>query len=268
MRPQSPIHHMGYSFSMEPALRPSAPPSLLRWVLILGAAGFAAGFFGPLIFAPDANQGPLVGILISGPGGALLGGLLCGLCRLLRVSHSRQWQGIWICCLILAAATVFLIMPKPVLRGDLEEVQILSCRRPIEAADEASGDWDTRMASRPDAARPGWREDSREMLQNDDGVILGVDIVRARTLFEERKPWNKGNILASSWRPVNAQKSYYARYAGGSCSGYATGARAIVFNDLFFYGAPNNLGWPPKQAANFLDLQTLDLVADRYRKFL
>jgi hypothetical protein len=263
----STIHHMGYSLPMEPALRPSAPPSALRWVLILGAAGFAAGFFGPLIFAPDANQGPLVGILISGPGGALLGGLLCALCTLLRVPPSRQWQAIGISSLILAVATVFLIMPKPQLRGDLEEVQILSCRRPIEAADEATKYWDTRMASRPDAARPGWREDSREMLQNDEGVILDVDIIRAKTLFEERKPWNKGNILASDWRPVNAQKSYYARYAGASCSEYATGTRTIVFNDLFFYGVPN-LGWPPKKAANFLDLQTLDSVADPYRKFL
>jgi MFS family permease len=252
---------------MEPTLHASSPPSALRWVLILGAVGFAAGFFGPLIFAPDANQGPLVGILISGPGGALLGGLLCGLCKLLRISPSRQWQGIWICSLILAFATLFLIMPKPVLRGDLEEVQIHTCRRPIEAADEAGRYWDTRMASTPGAARPGWREDSRDMLQNDEGVILGVDIIRAKTLREERKPWNKGNILASGWRPVNAQKSYYARYAGGSCSDYATGARAIVFNDLFFYGVPSNLGWPPKQVANFLDLQTLESVADPYRRF-
>jgi hypothetical protein len=258
---------MSYPLRMEPAPHASPPPSALTWVLILGAAGFAAGFFGPLIFAPDANQGPLVGILISGPGGAFLGGLLCGLCKLLRVSPCRQWQGIWICSLIFAVATLFLIMPKPALRGDLEEVQILSCRQPIAAADEASRYWDTRMASRPDAARPGWREDSREMLQNDAGVILGVDIIRARTLFEERRPWNKGNILASGWRPVNAQKSYYARYSGGSCSDYATGARAIVFNNRFFYGVPNNLGWPPKQVANFLDLQTLDSVADRYRRF-
>jgi hypothetical protein len=258
---------MSYPLRMEPARHASPPPSALMWVLILGAAGFAAGFFGPLIFVPDANQGPLVGILISGPSGALLGGLLCGLCKLLRVFPSRQWQGIWICSLILVVATLFLIMPKPALRGDLEEVQILSCRQPIEAADEASRYWDARMASRPDAARLGWREDSREMLQNDAGVILGVDIIRARTLFEARKPWNKGNILASGWRPVNAQKPYYARYAGGSCTDYPTGTRKIVFNDRFFDSVPNNLGWPPKQVANFLDLQTLDSVADRYRRF-
>lgn len=40
---------------------------------IVGSMGFAAGFFGPMIFAPGANQGPMLGIFITGPAGALLG---------------------------------------------------------------------------------------------------------------------------------------------------------------------------------------------------
>ena len=31
------------------------------------------GFFGPMVFAPGANQGPLLGILITGPIGVLVG---------------------------------------------------------------------------------------------------------------------------------------------------------------------------------------------------
>jgi hypothetical protein len=41
--------------------------------LLVGGIGFAAGFFGPIIFAPDANQGPLLGIFITGPLGFLAG---------------------------------------------------------------------------------------------------------------------------------------------------------------------------------------------------
>ena len=41
--------------------------------LILGGIGFSAGFFGPIIFTPEANQGPLLGIFITGPLGFLLG---------------------------------------------------------------------------------------------------------------------------------------------------------------------------------------------------
>jgi hypothetical protein len=54
-------------------LQPSAVASVMNGALIVGAIGFCGGFFGPLVFAPDANQGPLLGIFITGPLGSLLG---------------------------------------------------------------------------------------------------------------------------------------------------------------------------------------------------
>ena len=39
----------------------------------LGSIGFIAGFFGPLIFSPSANQGPLLGFFFTGPIGFVLG---------------------------------------------------------------------------------------------------------------------------------------------------------------------------------------------------
>lgn len=57
---------------------------VLRGAAIVGGIGFALGFFGPMIVTPDANQGPLLGLFITGPAGALigaLGGLLYGLSR-------------------------------------------------------------------------------------------------------------------------------------------------------------------------------------------
>jgi hypothetical protein len=41
--------------------------------LIVGAVGFILGFFGPLVLAPGANQGPLLGLFITGPLGLLIG---------------------------------------------------------------------------------------------------------------------------------------------------------------------------------------------------
>ena len=41
---------------------------------LTGAIGFSIGFFGPIVFTPEANQGPLLGIFITGPLGFLLGG--------------------------------------------------------------------------------------------------------------------------------------------------------------------------------------------------
>lgn len=40
---------------------------------LLGGISFILGFFGPMIFTPDANQGPLLGLFITGPLGFLAG---------------------------------------------------------------------------------------------------------------------------------------------------------------------------------------------------
>jgi hypothetical protein len=45
----------------------------LRFGAIVGGISFAAGFFGPMVFAPGSNQGPMLGIFITGPIGFLAG---------------------------------------------------------------------------------------------------------------------------------------------------------------------------------------------------
>lgn len=45
----------------------------IGFALFVGAICFSAGFFGPMIVDPGANQGPLLGILITGPIGLVLG---------------------------------------------------------------------------------------------------------------------------------------------------------------------------------------------------
>lgn len=47
----------------------------LYWAVVVGALGFCGGFFGPMIFTPEANQGPLFGIFITGPLGFIVGGM-------------------------------------------------------------------------------------------------------------------------------------------------------------------------------------------------
>jgi hypothetical protein len=64
----------GRYFWSRATFSPEGPAgSIVKGALLVGGIGFCAGFFGPLIFAPEANQGPLLGILITGPLGFLLG---------------------------------------------------------------------------------------------------------------------------------------------------------------------------------------------------
>jgi amino acid transporter len=41
--------------------------------LLVGFVSFLAGFFGPIILMPSANQGPLLGIIYTGPIGTMVG---------------------------------------------------------------------------------------------------------------------------------------------------------------------------------------------------
>ena len=41
--------------------------------VVVGGIAFAIGFFGPMILKPGANQGPLLGIFITGPLGFVFG---------------------------------------------------------------------------------------------------------------------------------------------------------------------------------------------------
>jgi hypothetical protein len=62
---------------------PGVFATTMTWAGTVGAVGFCGGFFGPMIFTPEANQGPLLGLLITGPLG-FIGGAAGGLVYSLR----------------------------------------------------------------------------------------------------------------------------------------------------------------------------------------
>jgi hypothetical protein len=66
--------------------------SVFKGAVIVGAIGFCAGFFGPMLFAPDANQGPLLGIFITGPLGAVLGAIGGFVYGIRQRSSSEHWS--------------------------------------------------------------------------------------------------------------------------------------------------------------------------------
>ena len=46
---------------------------ILLPAFVVGGIGFIAGFFGPILLTPEANQGLLLGIFITGPLGFVFG---------------------------------------------------------------------------------------------------------------------------------------------------------------------------------------------------
>ena len=49
--------------------------ALIGGALILGGLFFIIGFLGPMVFAKDTNQGPLIGIFIAAPLGLIIGAI-------------------------------------------------------------------------------------------------------------------------------------------------------------------------------------------------
>jgi hypothetical protein len=65
-----------------------------RWSLgtaaALGSVSFLAGFVGPMILMPNANQGPLLGIFFTGPLGFIAGAFIGMLIGFMKRSSSNQ----------------------------------------------------------------------------------------------------------------------------------------------------------------------------------
>ena len=235
-------------------------PALILWALVLGITGFVAGFFGPITFNPDANQGPMLGIFITGPGAFLFGLALGLVLRLIRLAAWLQWRMLYGCAAALAIGTLYFCMPEPAVRGYAIEGRVVGCKPAAQAIEAAIADWDKRIAHVTWAApRAGWAEEARQMPQRDVGVVLEIEITRRNAVLEHRKPWDKGQLSASGWHAVAETKSYFARDAGGMCSFYPRDKSTVYFPQ-----GDGTREWPPRDLPNFLGLQVLEPVPAKY----
>lgn len=110
-----------------------------RWPLFLGVVGFLVGFFGPIIADPSTHQGPLLGILFTGPIGFIVGLLLWVLSSLLKWPPQTQWRIFGCCCSLFALSVIaMLLMPRPQWLGRIYEIEVVSCKPVSTDANEGS----------------------------------------------------------------------------------------------------------------------------------
>lgn len=76
-------------------------------------------------------------------------------------------------------------------------------------------------------------------------------------------------MSASDWRAESKTKSYYADYAGNSCSDYPVGKKTLLFSPYDISGLTRGgSDWPPSRFSDFLDRAMIELIPDDYRKLL
>lgn len=235
-----------------------AKPPGFWWIVLLGVVGFCAGFFGPLVFVPDANQGPLVGILITGPGGAMLGLVLFVLMKFLPLSARAQWRLLQALCVLGVLGICLVVQPAPVTRGYLLEVEVTGVRTPAQTADEVIADWQARIAPVAWATpRAGWERQMRADLAKDPGRVIDGVLVRRRAIKMHRKPWNRGRLFAAEWQTVNEKHSYYARAGEAIAATVGTHAKLYIVNDTAD-GIPVTKEWPPLEVESFINLSRVE----------
>jgi hypothetical protein len=235
-----------------------------KWILILGAVGFAAGFIGPMIFVPEANQGPLVGIFISGPAGFALGAILWGLCALIKPSPRMQWRTLYTIATLGVVTTLLCVQPQPALLGYVFDGEVQSCE-PASATEAAVIDhWEKRIAEYSYAEpRAGWREDMQRQLRDAPGVVVRVRMQRQNAIRENRKPWNRGGQFAAGWVPKSDDTSFYD--ADGGCDRYADGStvRGFQAHDADEVIAQASV-WPPAKLLRILSASKMAPVPARW----
>jgi hypothetical protein len=235
-----------------------------RWALVLGAVGFTCGFFGPIALSPEANQGPLLGIFISGPGGALLGAILGAVFGLLPLPKRVRATSLVVVAIAVALVTLYYSTPSPKYRATIVDAELRDCQLPGTLKEATLEDWDERIKKVTWAEpRAGWREDFDRMLQERIGVVVTLDVRRSTMVYENRKPWNKGTLILRPWQPVGTQQRYFAVHWGTTCEDYADRK-----SGLFVATGATSTQWPPELLPNLLDLQTIEPVPAEYRSLV
>jgi len=248
---------------MEPAPRESRWRCFRRWPLALGATGFLCGFLGPISLSPDANQGPLLGILITGPGGVLLGIGLGAVATLLPLPDALRRGALLLSCVGLGLVTLYWSTPDPEFRGEIVDGAVRGCRAPGALAETTVHDWQERVAKTPwSHPRPNWQSEVSQKMRADRGLVVDLEVARVRRVYQNRKPWNH-EVFARSWDDKGGEVAqYYAAGGSGSCGDYLrTGSAA------YFPRGGTATSWPPVEIPNLLGLQTLAPVPREYERF-
>jgi hypothetical protein len=230
------------------------------WVLALGASGFAAGFFGPMILRPDANQGPMMGIFITGPGGAALGLILGAIFRFAPISNARRLQTLAAVSTVFALGILFFCLPPPEIQALLLQGSVVKCKQPSELSSAAVATWEKRVANAPWAnVRAGWQQEVPQMLRANSGVALTIQVQRENRIRKHRKPWNNGRLDAEGWNNQTSTRAYFADFAGSECSDYRGPLPMLQMST----GQHSN-AWPPDDLPNLLDLARVGVASPRF----
>ena len=238
--------------------------SIMRPLLyssLLGLVGFMCGYFGPILLNPTANQGPLLGIFITGPLGVIAGLILGTIVELKRPQKAIAIP--LIAALILSALTLYRSLPEDLYQGFIIDAEVIGCERPASFVSAAVARWDSIKSTSDYKVRSEWKSDIIRMITTGKGAVLKLKVHRKKKIYEQRTPWNRGHLVASAWEPVGVTENYFIRDQGGSCSDIRVGQRAL-YSPIWEASQVS----PPDVLPTFLGFHTLQPVPPKFQQFM
>lgn len=232
-------------------------PTIREWVAVFGAAGFLAGFFGPMIVAPGANQGPMAGIIITGPLGVMAGAILGGLSVLLDLRAQSTRKCLYGLAGIGVVATVYFVIPSPRLDADIMEGTLAQCESPAMLRAETAAVMQAFAArhfaslGKPNPWTLGaWERRFDELLAREGGVVLKIHTTQIARQYRGEARWDEGRMTISPWLAVDRQDTVYAEDPGDDCSAYPPAGTLVRYK---VRGLVNI--WEPRTLPELMNIQ-------------
>src|SRR6516164_4798852 len=224
-----------------------------RWACVLGIVGFLSGFIGPIVLAPGANQGPMLGIFITGPGGAVLGAILGGVVSLLQIPEPINSRALSLVALIEAVIILYVCIPARQFRDDIVDAEIRGCVHPESLREATVNRLNEITAAHSPLNKPiHWEEAFDKALAGNTGVVIEVYVLRRSRLYKNQAVWNQGTPVVRPWVSANEKSTYFASYLGKDCVGYTNRRRSLLM-------ATGHVSiWPPAYIAEMLDLKVAE----------
>ncbi len=234
-----------------------------RWATVLGIVGFVCGFIGPMVLASNADQGPMLGIFITGPGGALLGAILGGVVGLLKVPELLVSRALYSVAIIEAVVILYFCIPSPRFYADIVDGEVRQCILPGSLREKTVDLLNEITATHPPLSKPiHWGQAFDRALAENKGVVIEVHVFRHSKLYENQARWNHGTLVAEPWVSEEEEKRYFASYLGKDCASYTHGSRSLLM-------ATGQVAiWPPAYIAEMLELKVAEPLPAKVARLL
>lgn len=156
-------------------------------------------------------------------------------------------------------------MPMPMAIARLVRAKIISCKPLDEEMLKRTAFWREEVKKLPGFVhiRKNWEEGLADMLYNNPGILLEIEISEAAWIFRNNRFGSRREITVGPWEKKAQTTWVFSNEYGSECSRYPIGTL-----DYYLETTMDRANTPPIHPAEFLDLYVLQRVSTIFNLYL